>query len=426
MKRLCLCVLPLVLALWAGGVAAQDALRIAAVVNDKVISVYDLNMRLAMVVAFAGLPDSAETRRRLAPQVLRTLIDDELKRQEAARLKVSVTEGEVRNTIRNMEKSNGLQSGGLDTFLKRRGIDKTALTKQIEADIAWAKMIGGRYGRIVQVGDEEIDEVLAEVEKNKGKPEHLVSEILLPVDRPENEGEILALANRLIEQVRAGASFASLARNFSKGPTAERGGDLGWNRLGQLGSELDEATVRMLPGQLSPPIRTVDGYSILFLRDRRMSTGLAGSETPLAVVNLQQLFLPLEKGASPAEVAAGMEAAMKISEKAKSCEDLDAVAKKIGSPMSGNLGDVKISSLAPQQRTLVRSLPPLKASQPLRTGDGIVVLMVCRRDQPESAGDSRVGQREKIADRLMNERLSMAARQHLRDLRRTSFVDIRL
>jgi peptidyl-prolyl cis-trans isomerase SurA len=61
-------VLTLFLVLVTGGVSAQDSLRIVAVVNDQIISAYDLDMRLALVTTFAGMPDTIETRQRLAPQ----------------------------------------------------------------------------------------------------------------------------------------------------------------------------------------------------------------------------------------------------------------------------------------------------------------------------------------------------------------------
>ncbi len=92
MKRLLWFAFLLSLTLMTGGARAQDVLGIAAVVNDKVISAYDLGMRLKLVVVFSGLPNTAETRQRLVPQVLRTLIDEELKRQEAKRRDVSVSE----------------------------------------------------------------------------------------------------------------------------------------------------------------------------------------------------------------------------------------------------------------------------------------------------------------------------------------------
>ena len=424
MIRFILCILPLVLALATSAAGAQETLRIAAVVNDKIISAYDLNMRISLIIAFSGLPDKPETRRRTAPQALRALIDDEIKLQETSRLGIQVNESEIENSVARFEKQNSLEKGGLDAFLSSRRIRKSALTGQIEAGIAWRKLLNGRFFQAIQIGDEEIDEVLAEIEKNKGKPEYLVAEILLPVEGKENEGEVFKLANRLIQQTRSGANFQALARNFSKSPSAGAGGNIGWTRPGQLGGKLDNALIRLQPGEVSQPVRMDDGFYLLYLRDRRTARGLAGGGS--AVVNLQQLYLPLNKGASPVEVNDAMEAARIIGEKVKSCQDLEKFAKNFGSDLSGNLGDVKISALAPQHRTLVRGLPPLKASRPLRTADGVLVLMVCKRTETGNSETDAASQRDRIANKLANDRLGLFARQHLRDLRRAAFVDIRL
>ena len=426
MKRLLWFAFLLSLTLMTGGARAQDTLGIAAVVNDKVISVYDLSLRINTVVVFSGLPDTPETRQRLVPQVLQTLIDDELKRQEAKRLGVSISEGEINRALRNLEKINDLSRGGLDSYLAKRNLKKSSLTNQIKADIAWQKLVNGRFFDIAKIRDEDIDAVLAEIRRNEGKPEYLVSEIFLPVDRADDEPKVLAQANQLVEQIISGANFSALALNFSKSPTAGKGGNLGWNRIGQLGAEIDNTLARMQPGQLSKPIRTNDGYTILLFRTQR-TTGKAGSsETGSAVVNLQQFFIPIPKGASPTAVADAMDGAKIAGEQAKSCEDLDKISKKIGSTLSGNLGDLKTSALAPQQRTLIRGLPPLKASQPMRMSGGVMVLMVCRRDEPKVPDMSPAAQRERIADRLLNERLAIMARQYLRDVRRAAFIEVRL
>ena len=426
MKRIFLCVLPLVFSLWAGTAKAQEALRIAAVVNDEVISVYDLNMRLSLIILFGGFPDILKTRQRLAPRVLDALIDEELKRQEASRLKVFVSEGEIERAISRLERLNGLEAGGLATVMSRERIKKKTLSNQIEADLGWRKLINARFGRTTQISEEEIDKVLGEIEKNKGKPEHLVSEIFLPFDQQKSEGETLDLANRLVQQIESGANFAALAQNFSKNSTAGRGGDLGWNMLGKLGGNLDAALVNLQPGQASPPIRALDGYYLLLLRDRRKARGLAGANAGSSIVNLQQLFLPLEKNASPAAIADAMEGAKIFGTKMKNCQDMERMGKDIGSPLSGNIGDIKISALGAQQRSLLRGLPPLKASPPLRTADGVIVLMVCRRQESQQPVQDIEDQRNRIYTRLLDERLNLAARQHLRDLHRNAFVDKRL
>ena len=254
----------------------------------------------------------------------------------------------------------------------------------------------------------------------------LVSEIFLPVDKPEAEAEIFALATRLINQTQSLQNFRALARNFSKSPTAEKGGQLGWNRVGQLGGNLDKALPQLSPGQISQPIRTLDGFYILFLESQRTAKGLSGGNEGSPVVNLQQLFLPLDKEATPAQVASTMESAKRLGKKANNCQELDVIGKDISPELSGNLGNIKISSLAPQQRNMVRGLPVLKASQPLRTANGVTILMVCKRTEPKKTELSLEAQRERIADRLIGERLSLSARQYLRDLRRSAFVDIRL
>ncbi|MBT7943797.1 MAG: peptidylprolyl isomerase, partial [Alphaproteobacteria bacterium] len=241
MRRFIFGLLVSLLAIGPGIPRAQEALQIAAIVNEQIISAYDLNMRLTLVMLFSGLREAPETRRRLAPQVLRTLIDEELKRQEAKRIGIDITDKEVGKIMRNMEKSSNLHKGGLREYLVQRNVEISILSNQIRADISWKDLVGGRYGRSVNITEEEIDEVLAKIKDNEGKPEYRVSEIFLPVDKPENDAQIAALANRLIEQARSGVNFAALAKNFSKSQSAGKGGDLGWNRIGQLEQELDNA-----------------------------------------------------------------------------------------------------------------------------------------------------------------------------------------
>ena len=426
MRRFVFGILACILLAMPGIPRAQETLRIAAVVNDQIISHYDLKMRLSLVILFSGLQDSPVTRKRLSPQVLGNLIDEELKRQEAKRLDFSIPDKEVETFIRNLEKSNKLPKGGIKDQLTKRNVEISVLANQIRANISWKEMVNARYGLSVTISDEEIEEVLAKFINNEGKPEYLVSEIFLPVDTPENEGQVSALANRLIEQIRSGASFATLAKNFSKSPSAENGGDLGWKRAGQLDQELDNALARLRPGQMSPPVRTLDGYFILAIKDQRTARKFGQPDPDSATVNLQQLFIPVPKGANPTVIDEAMNKAYQTGQNARNCNELDQAAFKIGSSLSGNLGDIKISALGNQQRGLIRGLPSLKASKPLKTPDGIMVLMVCRRNEVKTPELSMDDQRDRIATDLRDQRLSILALQYLRELRHNAFLDVRL
>ena len=70
-------------------------MRIAAVVNDEIISVFDLVSRVRMVMMSSNIQDSPETRQKIAPQILRGLIDEKLELQEAKKKSVTATDSEV-------------------------------------------------------------------------------------------------------------------------------------------------------------------------------------------------------------------------------------------------------------------------------------------------------------------------------------------
>ena len=248
---------------------AQETAGIAAVVNNEAISVSDLVARIDIAIAASRLRVSEELRRRLAPQVLRSLIDERLKVQEAERLGVTVSAAEMANARRNVEQRNGIANGALDGFLSSQGLDVAAVMDQLRAEILWSKLVRGRLGAAVSVGEGEIDEALAQLEANRGRPEYRVAEIFLAVESSEREGEVRAAATSLYEQLAAGANFAQIASQFSQSATAAVGGDVGWVLEGELPREIEAVLVQLQPGSIAPPVRSFDGYTIVMLLDRR-------------------------------------------------------------------------------------------------------------------------------------------------------------
>jgi peptidyl-prolyl cis-trans isomerase SurA len=398
---------------------AQSGLRIAAVVNDDVISVFDLDARIRFTIVSTGLADSLETRRRVSSQVLRNLIEDKLKIQEARRLKIVVDKKDIDDAIARIESQSKMPPGAMEKALAQDGINISTLREKIEADIAWGRIVGGRFRITIRVGEEEIDEILAQMEANKGKPELRVAEIFLPVDAESGERDVEALAYRLIQQMQTGAPFSAIARNFSQSPSAAVGGDLGWVRLGQLGDKLDAAVAQLHPGQVSPPIRTLNGYYILMLIEQRASAAPAAAET---VVTLHQVVLPLPPHSTSSQATVQMANAQSLTASAGGCQDMETIGRKSGSPLSGSLGTLKLSTLPADVRGAVENLPVNKPSPPRRTENGIIVMMVCKRETAVAGAALR----EEIRNRLVDERLEAAARRYMRDLRRAAFIDVRI
>ena len=251
--------------------------RIAAVVNNTAITVYELDNRMKFVFLTSRIANTKESRRRLAAQVLRRLVNESIQLQEAKRLRISVTSREIAQTIARIEKSSKMPVGGLFRTLRARGIDPITLVSQIRAAIAWQKVIGRAVSRSAAVGDGEIDDAIARIKANKDKTYYQLSEIYLPVDRSAQDGVAALTAQRLMRQIRIGASFAALARQFSQSSTAAQGGDMGIVFEGQLDRILETALKRVRPGQVIGPIRTNTGYYILLLRRRAV---FGGATTP--------------------------------------------------------------------------------------------------------------------------------------------------
>jgi len=407
-------------AAWPGRAAhAQDTMRIAAVVNDDVISVFDLFNRLRFALLASGLPDTPENRQRLAPQVLNRLIDETLQAQEAGRLNISVTEAEIEESIRAIEAQNNLRPGEFDATLDRAGVRRETAVAQFRADLLWVKVVRRRMSSQVSVNEEDVGRALARLEEAAGRDQWRAQEIVLAIDAPDQEPAVRAQAVRLIEEVKAGANFSGLARQFSQAASAANGGDLGWVSAGQVVPEIEAALSRLRVGEISDPIRTATGIVILALRDRRQGQAV----DPLATrVQMRQILLPLRPEATAVEAESQEDLARTVTDTAQDCADMDRLAQELQSPIPPDAGRVTVRDMPAALRAATAELPDGRASQPIKTAGGYLVVMVCARERP----DLDLPSREQVRQRLVGEQLDLLARRYIRDLRFSSSIEVRI
>lgn len=400
-------------------VQAQNVQRIAAVVNDDVISIFDLEQRMFLVMATSGIPDSPEVRRRMQPQVMRSLIDERLQMQEAQRISATVTDKEVEEAVGRIERANGMPPGTLYVELDRQGASRTALQMQIKATLAWNKVINRRLRPSLQIGEDEIDDVLARINASKGSTEYLLAELFLSVETPDQEDEVRQRLEELVDQMRRGTSFAAMAQQFSQAASASVGGDIGWIERGQLDDDVVKAIDGLARGSATEPLRTPTGFYIYLLRDKRV---LAVSAAEDAMVTFAQLILPLEADLGPSEVEAQKELAQTVRESVKGCDDLKRAATELHVEFAEPTSNLRIGDLNPAIRPTVTDLKVGEASAPIQNDSGVTLMMVC--DRKEAA--STMPNREDLGDNLTRQRLDLVARRYLRDLRRQAFIDIRV
>lgn len=396
----------------------QNQMRIAAVVNNEVITVRDLVTRLDFVIITSRLPNKPETRKRLLKQVLRSLIEERLKLQEAKRLGLKVSKKEVRTALGRIEKANNIPQGKLMAVMARQGADAQTLIEQITSALAWRKVVVRKIRPRIRISNEEILEFIERARSNQGRTRYRVFEIFLAVDTPDQDGEVLKAAQRLFEQIKIGSSFTQIARQFSQSATASVGGDLGWIEPGSLPKIIDNRLSRMKTGQVAGPIRTIDGYYIISLRARKV---IAAANPANVVVSLTQVTLRFPPKASEADKNSQRSLARTISETASSCADMEKLSKEIGATGAARLKNVKVGSLSAALRGPARSLAVGKASAPIESGSGLVVLMICERK-----GDANLPQAKEVRRQLGARRLDILTRRYLRDLRRSAYLDLRV
>lgn len=388
-------------------IEARDVEGIAAIVNDQVISLYDVDQRVDLFFATSGIKKTPQMNERMREQVLRSLVDEKLQLQEAKRVEIKIEGDEITRRMESLAGESSMTLDGIKSFLDENKIEAEALEGQLHAELAWRQFVRRSFGGRVKVGDQEIDEQYNKAVRAVNQTRYLVSEILLNLDSFANEQQVAQVSNEIVKQLQSGVDFAAVARQFSIAPTASRGGQLGWITTEQLDARLGTVLRQMQPGQISRPIPTNAGITILALADKR-----AGGSDPT-----KNKFDILTVGFSKDTKVSRID---KFIADFRTCRSAQASAKKLNATAK-RTGLREWRALPDPMAVAVRDLEAGKLSSPLTTSDGTSLFIVCDRKDNIGVDISR----EAIADNIYSQRVAMMARRHLRDLRRDAVVEYR-
>jgi peptidyl-prolyl cis-trans isomerase SurA len=407
--------------------APQNSTGVAAVVNEFVISNYDLDQRTALFVATSGVRPTAENLPQIRGQVLRALEDEVIELQEANKRKINVARGEVEKALQNIAEDNKLTIDQILTTIGQAGVTPTTFRQQISAQIIWQKLVAARYGPDIAINDQQLDEAMDRLKQGSDKPQFLLSEIYMGVDRPEDEIAVRTSAQQIADQARQGASFQTVANQFSQSPSAADGGDIGWVVLGQLAEELDHALIDLRPGQVAGPIRAEGGYYVLLMRDRREPVGSKPAEAPAIAADpntampLDRFLIPLPPNPDAILKDRAMTLAVNVKGQARSCADLPGIAKQLQGTVLTHLGSMNPKDLDPQLRDALAKTGPGDSVPPFFSPAGIEFIMRCDKAQA-AFGAFELPSRDQLRQQLSAQQMSLYAKSYLRDLRRSAVV----
>lgn len=395
--------------------------QVAATVNDEVISTYDLRQRVRLLIISSGIQVTEQNLPEIEREALKQLVDERLEKQELdtyakrdKKTSIYPDAKEIDAEFAGYAKGFKVTPEQLSTSLKEAGVDPASLREQIRISIAWRRLVGGRFRDNVHINDAEVTEALKRIAANATKPQYLISEAFIDASKVGGEQQAVQGATSLVQQIRGGAPFAAVARQFSALPSAANGGDAGWLSTGEIRPVLAPIVEGMRPGDISDPIPVQDGVWLVQLRDKRSG---AASTT----LTLKQAAIRLPADAPADQVTAATAKLIALRDAAGGCEGLQAAAAKAPGVVAGDLGEVNPKDLSPEFQQAVSGLKPGQIGGPVRSSAGLHLLAVCK----SQTGVGALPSRSDIENRMYGEQISMIERRYLRDLRNSAAIDTR-
>ena len=252
--------------------------RIAAVVNNDIITLSEVEARIAPDVSrLRAEPDAAkraEARGVLVKRGLELLIGERLMETQVRELNIEVADSEIEMGMDDVKKQNNITSEQFEGLLAQEGYTLVSYKAFMRKHLARLKLVNLKVRSKVKISDEDLKAEYArwshdEANEFEVHARHLLVQVA-PKATPEQIEVARLKAVALMEEAKKpGTDFAALAKKKSEGPSAADGGDLGLFKRGVMVAEFEKAAFTLPPGGISDPIRTKFGWHVLKVEERK-------------------------------------------------------------------------------------------------------------------------------------------------------------
>ena len=261
--RVAALVLPVLL---AGAARAEITNRIVATIDGEPITAHELR-RYAKEHAAQGTPDA---------QVLDALITDRLLEKEIKAQGITARADEIDRYVEEIQQRNGMDRERFGAALAAQGLSLESYRARVKSELEKAALVNREIRQHVNVSPEEIRRYYDAHLGNYGTVERVkVRDVFLAIEDPADEASVAHARTKALE-VRAlaldGHDFGALAEQFSEGPGAHKGGELGTFSRGEMEHDLESAAFALEPGRVSEPVRAGGGFHLLRV-DERVGAG---------------------------------------------------------------------------------------------------------------------------------------------------------
>jgi len=254
--------------------AAQVSIdRIVAVVDESVITARELADRIRLVEI-----DFRKSNRRLPRdevlhrQVLEALINDSLLAQEAKRRGIKITDGQLNQAMQRLARQNKMSLSDFRSSLIQEGLNYDKYRETVRREMTVATLRRQYSQRNATISETEVDDFIKLSGDDNINYEYRISHILIALPdaaSPDQVNQAQEVAEEILVELDQGVEFDQLANTFSAGDTALQGGDLGWRKKAEIPSLFTTEILAMEPGGYAGPIRSANGFHIIYLKEVR-------------------------------------------------------------------------------------------------------------------------------------------------------------
>ena len=418
--------------LCASGAATRTSVgveldRIVAIVNDDIISRNELDARLRRVreqlrqSGTAPPPPDA-----LHRQVLERLILRRIQLQIARNSGMRVNDESLNRTLLRIAQQNELTLREFRDAVERDGYDFAQFREEVRDDILIAEVRRRQVENQINISQRDIDDYLSMMEGRGAEADrhrYRIGHILIAVPDGASSEEIdeaRERAERVLEELRAGADFANMAVTHSDGQKALEGGDLGWRLASELPTMLADAVLRLETGDVSEPVRSASGFHLVKLVDRQ------GSQRQMIRQTLaRHILITLDALTDNAEARRQLAV---LRERIVNGQDFGGLARihsddPGSASKGGDLGWIDPGNTVPVFERTMDSLAPGAISKPFRSQFGWHLVQVLERRDRDATETS---QRAEARRRLRSRKIEENTQAWLRRVRDEAYVEYRL
>jgi peptidyl-prolyl cis-trans isomerase SurA len=249
--------------------------RIVAVVNDEIITLYDLNQTLKPyeenIQALGYPPEKArETLFKLRTDLLNKLVDEKLADQQIKKNSIRVSAQEIDKTIERIKEGRSYTDEDLRAGLAEQGLTIEEYRENLKTQLLRGKLVNREVKSKIVITSEEIEKYYNDhIEKYAGETKYHLWNIFIRFSQLADESEKQIAFEKMetvLRQLKQDRSFESLAAEAPDSPQSPEGTDLGLFRLEELSAQLRNAVKDMKAGEYSSILNIAEGYQIIYVQ----------------------------------------------------------------------------------------------------------------------------------------------------------------